>query len=78
MATTLYAIAKEHGMRPQHLYNLARQGVIKVTKETCSLGEEHVVVDEESLQGYLDRRAERIAKKDAAIEAELETTEATS
>jgi len=71
MANTLYQIAKAHDMKPQHLYNLARQGVIKVTKVTCDLGEEHVVVDEESIEAYFSRRAERQAKKEAEVQAEL-------
>lgn len=68
---TLYQIAKQHDMKPQHLYNLARQGVIKVTKEVCDRGEEHVVVDQESVDAYFARRAERAAKKEASVEADL-------
>lgn len=68
---TLYRIAKDNGIRPQHLYNLARTGVIQTTEVECDLGEVHKVVDEESLQGYLERRAERIAKKDQKVQDEL-------
>jgi len=68
---TLYQIAKDNDIKPQQLYNLARQGVIKTEKVTCDLGDEHVVVDEESLQGYLERRAERKAKAEAKVEADL-------
>jgi len=68
---TLYAVAKELGMRPQHLYNLARNGVIKTTVVTCDQGEQHKVVDAESLAAYLERRAERAAKAEAKVTEEL-------
>jgi len=71
MAQTLYQIAKANNIVPQQLYNLARQGVIKTTKTICDLGEEHVVVDEESMNGYLERRAERLAKKAEKVATEL-------
>jgi hypothetical protein len=73
MADTLYAIAKREGIIPQQLYNLARQGVIKTTEVVCDLGETHKVADAESVAQYLERRAERIAKKAEKVAAELET-----
>jgi len=73
MAGTLYGFAKKYGFKnPQHLYNLAKNGIIKVSKVECNLGHEHVVVDEESIAAYLERRAEREAKKEAEAQAELE------
>jgi hypothetical protein len=68
---TLYKVAKELGLRPQHLYNLARNGVIKVNTVTCDQGESHKVIDQDSLDQYLARRADRQAKAEAKVEAEL-------
>jgi hypothetical protein len=68
---TLYAVAKELGMRPQHLYNLARNGVIKVNEVVCDLGDTHKVVDQDSLDAYLQRRADREAKKAEQVDADL-------
>jgi hypothetical protein len=71
MSQTLYQIAKANDIRPQHLYNLARQGVIKVTEVECEFGETHKVVDDESITAYLERRAERAAKKADEVAEEL-------
>jgi len=69
---TPYALALFAGIKPQHAYNLVRQGLIKVTKETCdSCGHTATWVSREEAERYLTARQERIAKQAAAAGVEV-------
>jgi len=61
---TPYQLAKKAGIRPQHAYNLVRQGLIKAERITCECcGNTALSISDEAAELYLTRRAERQANK---------------
>jgi len=61
---TPYQLAQKAGIRPQHMYNLVRQGLVKATKTTCdTCGHSALDISDEAAETYLVRRAERQAAK---------------
>jgi Zn ribbon nucleic-acid-binding protein len=69
---TLYELAKRAGIKhPQHLYNLAKSGVIKTTETECvTCGHKSRQVSDEDAAKYLEGRKTRMLKNEQAV-AEL-------
>jgi len=64
---TPYQLAKRADIRPQHAYNLVRQGLIPATRILCEgCGRETLDITDEDAATYLERRAERQAAKATA------------
>jgi Zn ribbon nucleic-acid-binding protein len=70
---TLYELAKRANVKqPQQLYNLAKQGLIKVTETECvTCGHKSKQVSDEDAAKYIAGRAARQSKKDADIAAQV-------
>lgn len=63
-------VSKIVGTRPQHIYNLIKGGYLKGQEVEVMVTK--IMVSEEDLQDYLNRKEERDNKKAAKVQKELE------